>query len=248
MGKPLIEFQAVTLGYGRKQVLAGVSFTLDRGDLVGIVGPNGAGKTTLLRAMLGLVRPQQGRIIRWGGTAALRFGYVPQRQVVDETYPLTALEVVLMGRYGLLGAGRRPGREDRRVAQRCLEQVGLGELSGAPYGDLSGGQKQRVLIARALAGEPTVLVLDEPTNDMDVTSEKAVMQLIVRLHHERAMTTIVVSHLLNVVVNHVEKLAFLNEMEFRLAPVDEAVTTENLSRLYGAPVAVATVDGRRVVL
>jgi len=248
MAEGLIEFREVSLGYGRRTVLSGMSFTIARGDFIGIVGPNGAGKTTLLRAVLGVLAPQSGEVVVHAPPEGLRFGYVPQRQEVDESFPLTALEVVAMGRFGLLGPWRKPGRADREQALVCLEHVGLAHLAEQRYRELSGGQKQRVLIARALAGEPSVLVLDEPTNDMDLTSERAVIELICHLHGAHGMTTLVASHLLNVVASCARKVAFVDDMDFAIRPVEEALTAENLSRLYGVPVQVAELGGRRVVV
>jgi ABC-type cobalamin/Fe3+-siderophores transport system ATPase subunit len=129
-----------------------------------------------------------------------------------------------------------------------LEHVGIQELARKPYRDLSGGQKQRVLIARALCGDPTVLVLDEPTNDMDLGSERAVMDLIRHLHDEHQITTIVVSHLLNVVANYVKRIAFVDEVRFQIAPLEEVLTSDHLSQLYGRRVQVGELYGRRVVL
>ncbi|HUV04736.1 MAG TPA: metal ABC transporter ATP-binding protein [Armatimonadota bacterium] len=245
----LIEFKNVTLGYGRRAVLQYLNFSLERGDFLGIVGPNGAGKTTLLRAILGTLKPLAGNIVYHAKRhAVLRFGYVPQRQMVDEAYPLTAFDVVLMGRYGLLGPFRRPRRSDIERSRECLAHVGLDHLSSAPYRDLSGGQKQRVLLARALVADPVVLVLDEPTTDLDLGAEKAIMQLIRHLHDEHSLTVILVSHTLGVVVNYANKIAFLDDSAFQIQDVKQAVTAENLSKLYSIPVEVAEVAGQVVVV
>lgn len=243
----LIEFRDVTLGYGKSPVLQSLSFTIGRGDFIGFVGPNGAGKSTILKAILGMLRPIAGEII-YHSEADLRFGYVPQRQVVDEVYPLTLLDVVLMGRYGLLGPLRKPGKADSEKAMEGLDCVGLPHLASSAYSQLSGGQKQRGLIARALASEPEVLVLDEPTTDMDIASERALMDLIESLHSERSLTVIVVSHTIPVVANYAEKIAFVGDSVFQLAEVSSAVTSENLSRLYCSSVQVCEIGGSRVIL
>ena len=245
----LIEFKNVTLGYGRRAILQHLNFSLERGDFLGIVGPNGAGKTTLLRAILGTLKPLAGDIVYHAKRHAdLRFGYVPQRQVVDEAYPLTSFDVILMGRYGLLGPFRRPRTSDIERSRECLAHVGLGDLSSVPYRDLSGGQKQRVLLARALVADPVVLVLDEPTTDLDLGAEKAIMQLIRHLHDEHSLTVILVSHTLGVVVNCVNRIAFLDDSAFQIQDVKQAVTAENLSKLYSIPVEVAEVAGQVVVV
>jgi len=245
---PLISFEGVCLGYGAKEVLTDLRFTIHQGDYIGIVGPNGAGKTTLLKAVLGVTRPIRGRVTRHGEREAHRCGYVPQLNTIDDTYPLTVLDVVLMGRYPLIGLMRRPGKADRERALHALEQVGIADLAPRLFRDLSGGQRQRALMARALASDPSILVLDEPTNDMDIAGERATMELIDRLHHKNGLTVLVVSHLLNVLVPHVRRIAFLGAGDFRLLPIDEAITEEHLERLYQTPITVTVVDGRRVVL
>lgn len=242
---PLIAFQAVSLGYGRQSVLQGLDFGIERGDYLGIVGPNGAGKTTLLRALLGVLRPQAGSITR---AAGLVTGYVPQLQTVDELFPLTVEEIVVMGRTGQLGPLRRPGRQDRARAAAALAEVGISDLAGRLYRELSGGQKQRTLMARALAADPGLLVLDEPTNDMDAAGEHATMDLLDRLHDERGLTVVMVSHYLNVVLNHVRRIGLLGDGDFRPAPVSAVLENGYLSKLYGVPLRVVRVDEKMVVV
>lgn len=244
-GQELVRFEQVDLGYGRHTVLSDLNLTLHAGGNLAIVGPNGCGKTTLLKALLGILRPQRGRITR---DPAVRFGYVPQRQFVDEVYPFTALEIALMGRYPLLGVCARPGSRDHAFVRRCLEHVGIADLASQPYRELSGGQKQRVLIARALAGEPAVLVLDEPTNDMDLGSEQAIMELVRQLRESDGVTVIMVSHLLHVVANYADELVILNNGTRIIGTLQEVLTSENLCSLYGVPVAVGEYAGRRVVV
>ena len=243
---PLLTFENVTLGYGRRMVLSGLNFTLRAGDYVGIVGPKGAGKTTLLHAILGTLRPQAGAITVH--RKPLTFGYVPQAQTMNDLFPLTALDIVLMGRFRSLGLLRRPGRADRERALFALEQVGVPELAPRLFREFSGGQKQRTLMARALVSEPDVLVLDEPTNDMDVAAEHATMELVDRLHEERGLLVLMVSHLLNVVVNHVQQVVILGGSRFEMGPVKQIVRSETLQDLYGMPLEVVEVGGRRVVL
>jgi ABC-type Mn2+/Zn2+ transport system ATPase subunit len=235
------------MGYGRQVVLPDVSLQIQRGDELGILGPNGAGKTTLLKTLLGILSPVQGGITYPEGRNHVRFGYVPQRQMVDETYPLTVAEVVMMGRYGRLRPGRRPQHEDRDAVTLALEEVGLPFLAERPYRELSGGQKQRILIARALVGDPTVLVLDEPTTDMDLRSERAIMELIVRFHTEQSLTILVVSHLLYVVLSLATTVALVNE-QVTVVPIAEARTPECLSTFYGIPVRVADLGGIHVAI
>ncbi len=243
--KELLQFQKVDLGYGRRRILQGVDFALSGGDYLAIVGSNGSGKTTLLRTLLGLLRPLSGKI---SSPRALHFGYVPQLQSVDEIFPLSVLEVVLMGRYGRLGALRRPTADDRARSLTALQEVGIENLAQRLYRDLSGGQKQRTLIARALVGEPDVLVLDEHTNDLDIGAEKAIMSLIDRLHNERHLAVVMVSHSLNTVANHCRHIGIIREGECRFAPVDEVMQEDYLRELYGVPLRVLEVEGERVIV
>jgi ABC-type Mn2+/Zn2+ transport system ATPase subunit len=156
----LLRFENASIGYGRRTILRDLNFSIRGGDYLAIVGSNGSGKTTLLRAMLGLLKPLSGSISAVAGRT-LHLGYVPQLQSVDEYFPLTVSEVVLMGRYGRLGALRRPAKADRERAHAALNEVGIAHLSTRLYRELSGGQKQRALIARALTSGPDLLVLDE---------------------------------------------------------------------------------------
>ncbi len=246
MTDALIEFDHATLGYGRRAVLRDVSLTVAAGDFLGIVGPNGAGKTTLLKALLGTLSPLQGAIRT--RERDIVFGYVPQRQAVDETFPLTVREMIRMGRFARIGLFRRPRAEDHRRAAEAAEHVGITPLLDQRYRTLSGGQKQRTLIARALAAEPTVLVLDEPTNGMDLPAEHAIMQLVRRLHDEDRLTVIMVSHLLNVVASYVARLAIVGEGHVEVGPIATMLTAEKLTALYGTTVRVHRVDGAAVVL
>lgn len=240
-----MHIENVDVGYGRRAVVRDVNFTLLSGDYVAIVGSNGSGKTTLLRSLVGNLRPIKGRI---SIPQPLHYGYVPQLQTVDEIFPLTVLEVVLMGRYGRIGALRRPGSSDRERAMAALEEVAIGNLSGRLYRELSGGQKQRTLIARALAGDPDVLVLDEHTSDLDIAAEKAIMALIDRLHEEHHIAVLMVSHSLNTVANHARKIGLISNGACRFMNVEDVMQTEYLEHLYGMPLQVIEVNGSKVVV
>ena len=243
--KPLVTFDHATLGYGRRVVLRDLSFTINEGDFLGLVGPNGSGKTTVLRALLGTHPPLSGTVVKAPG---LRFGYVPQRDQVDYDYPLTAVDVVLMGRYDRIGLGRRPAAEDRARAMQALEQVGIPELAGQHLKNLSGGQRQRTLIARALVGEPNVLVLDEPTNGMDLVSTTQILGLVRDLHERSGLTVLMVSHALNEVANYVERIALVINEGFRIGSTGEIMTEPVLSEIYGIPVEVEGFNGHRMVI
>jgi len=243
--KPLVTFDHATLGYGRQVVLRDLSFTIHEGDFLGLVGPNGSGKTTVLRALLGTHSPLEGTVVADPG---LRFGYVPQRDQVDYDYPLTAVEVVLMGRYDRIGLGRRPSASDRAKAMGALEQVGIPDLADRHLKNLSGGQRQRTLIARALVGEPNILVLDEPTNGMDLVATTQILGLVRDLHERSGITVLMVSHALNEVANYVDRIALVVASGFRIGPVAEIMTERVLSEIYGIPVEVSAFNGHRMVI
>lgn len=193
----VIRCEDADLGYGSHRVLQGVTVDVRHGELLGIIGPNGAGKTTLLRGMMGILRPLRGRIeVSLGADGApLRFGYVAQSGDVDLAYPLSALDVVLLGRTARLGVLRRFGRADREAAQAALAYVGGIPNPHRLFAELSGGQRQRVLLARALVSEPDILVLDEPTSDLDVRAQGEFLDRLERLRDERRLTVLLVSHL-----------------------------------------------------
>src|ERR671933_2073195 len=241
----LVTFDRATLGYGRRAVLTDLTFDIPEGDFLGLVGPNGAGKTTILRAILGSLDPMSGTVSRDPG---LRFGYVPQRDQVDYGFPLKVVDVVMMGRYDRIGLGRRPTGNDRKLACAALEHVGILDLADRPLNALSGGQKQRTLIARALVGEPNVLILDEPTNGMDLVATTQILGLVRELHERDGLTVLMVSHALNEVANYVERIALVVERKFRIGPVDQIMTEQTLSAMYGIPVDVDSFNGHRIVL
>ncbi len=240
-----VVFEGVSLGYGREAILRDVTFSIAEGDFLGIIGPNGSGKTTILGAILRMVKPVRGSVsIRDG----LNFGYVMQRQSLDEIFPLSVSDIVSMGRLGRLGPLRRFGTDDLHRVDEALSITGIQDLRRERYRDLSGGQKQRVLVARALAFEPDVLLLDEPTNDLDIQGEEQVVHLIRRIHRSMGITIVLVSHLLNLVFSCVERVLFLKEKSMRIHDRREALRTELLSEIYETPVKVQDVDGRSVIV
>jgi ABC-type Mn2+/Zn2+ transport system ATPase subunit len=240
-----IHFDHVSVGYGKRPILTDVDFTVPEGDFLGVVGPNGSGKTTILRALLGTLRPLAGEVRLAPG---LRFGYVPQRDQVDYGFPLKVVDVVMMGRYDRIGLGRRPAARDREAAYSALEHVGIRDLADRQLASLSGGQRQRALIARALVGQPNVLILDEPTNGMDLVSTTQILGLARELHERDRLTVIMVSHALNEVANYVDRIALVMNGAFRIGSVDEILSEKVLSSMYGIPVEVDSFAGHRVVL
>ena len=243
----LIELIRVEVGYHGEAVLPPIDLSIAPGDAVGIVGPNGSGKTTLVRTILGLLKPVRGTI-GFPSKRRPRFGYVPQRAAVDANFPLTAFEVTLMGRYGLIGPVRRPRGVDVDRARAALSDVGAAELGPRLFHALSGGQRQRVLVARALASDPEILVLDEPTTGMDLPAERAMLDL-VRSFTARGIAVVLISHQLGAVSDHVETLVVVAGREHPVAvgPRAELLTSERLSKIYESPIVVRSVDGHSVI-
>lgn len=245
----LVRFDMVTLGYRRNVIAKEISFSIEEGEFVGIVGPNGSGKTTIVRAILGILKPQHGEIrVRGRSSDRLRIGYVPQRDSIDPIMPFTVNDVVIMGRYGRLGMIRRPTSKDRAAAVEALKHVDLLDHASSSYRDLSGGLKQRALIARALAAEPDMLILDEPTNGMDLASRTAILDLIKHFHAEHGMTVLMVSHLLSDVANYVKKIMLVESQFFQVGSVDEILSEANLTRVYDLPVTVGEWMGTKVII
>lgn len=242
----LVALEDAAIGYGGRPFLKGVNLNVVPGDYVALVGPNGGGKTTALLTLLGVLPLVGGRLVR---PRPVRIGYVPQRDHVDPVWPFTAGEVVLMGRVPAIGPFRRQGAADREKVRSALARVGIEDLAGRAYGEMSGGQRQRTLIARALAAEPELLALDEPTNGMDPAAELATMDLLEELHRGEKLAIVMVSHRLENVANYAHTLAFVDKDQalFRVGPLDEMLKPEALGALYGRAVAVREENGRRFV-
>ena len=246
MGEPLVELAGVSVGYGAEVVLDDVTLAVERSDFLALAGPNGAGKTTLLRVIAGILRPRRGRVDR---RPAVRIGYVPQERNLDPVFPFTALDVVLQGRIALLRPWSRLRPADRAVARRAMSLAGVEALGRAQFAELSGGQKQRVLIARALAAEPGLLLLDEPTSGTDPAAERALMDLLRELHGAGDLAIVMASHNLGLIGNYARRFAVVDRERgvFRVGPSAEILTDDVLSRLYGREVRVRTVNGWRTV-
>ena len=237
MGVPAIALRDVSLGYDGRPVLKHVELTIEQGEFCALLGPNGAGKTTLLRGMLGLVPVLAGRIEYGIDRRTSPPGYVPQRESLDPIFPLTVLEVVLMGTFARLRPLRPVGRREHRLAADCLDQVGLAPIAGRPFWSLSGGQKERVLIARALAAEPRILLLDEPTAGVDPGATAAIMDAITRLNRERGLTVVLVSHQLRVVRQVVRSVIWVDAGSAVKGTANELLTPERIADVFGAVAA-----------
>jgi ABC-type Mn2+/Zn2+ transport system ATPase subunit len=210
---PAIQVEDLWFSYGQRSVLQGVSMEVPTASFVALIGPNGAGKSTLLRLLLGIIRPQRGRITILGhppGEQGQPIGYVPQKIQLPKGFPLSVRDVVLMGRYGNLGLFRRPSRQDRTRAAEALESVRMAGLSARRYQDLSGGQQQRVLIARALVGDPCLLILDEPTAGLDPAARARFYAQVCDLQRARGLTLFCASHDVEDVAAHAQNLILLD--------------------------------------
>ncbi|HVH07128.1 MAG TPA: ATP-binding cassette domain-containing protein [Myxococcota bacterium] len=235
MSEPAFELEDVWFAYGEVPVLEGVSLAVEPNDYLAVLGPNGSGKTTLVKLLLGLLRPARGRVQVLGTDpvrARGRVGYVPQRTSFDLDFPIRVADVVRMGRLSRAGLGRRLGAADRAAVDRALATVELTALANRPIGALSGGQLQRVLIARALALEPELLLLDEPTASLDERIGSSVWELLQSLSER--LTVVVISHDIGAISRHVRTVACLNR---RLhAHPSRELTPEILEATYGCPI------------
>lgn len=239
----VIELDHVTVHYQQLVALEDVTLRVTPGEFLALIGPNGSGKTTLIKTILGLVRPIAGTVRLFGRPPQQlngewkRVGYVPQIAQIDHRFPIRVFDVVLMGRYGRVGLIHRPGQSDREAVWRALARVGLSELAQRPIGRLSGGQRQRALVARALANEPELLLLDEPTTGVDVGTTEGLFDLLETLHHQ-GMTILVVSHDVGVVAQHVDRVACLNRRLVAHGRPVEVLRPDVLECMYGREAAL----------
>ena len=244
-----LRFSGVTAGYRGTPVLTHVDLDLPAGQRLVLVGPNGAGKSTLIKAVLGLAQVLGGTASVLGRAPAQArglTGYVPQLDTLDAGFPVTAAQVVLMGRYRRMGWWRPTRAADRRIAREALDRVGLADRAGRPFGVLSGGQRQRVLLARALAAEPRLLLLDEPFNGVDAISQEAIVAVLREL--TAAGTALVLStHDLTVARDLADQVCLLNGRQWAVGPPGEILTAGPLRRTYGGH-AVDLADGRTVLV
>jgi manganese/iron transport system ATP-binding protein len=239
-----IRVEGVWAGYDGHTALEDIGFAVPKGSIVGLIGPNGSGKSTLIKVILGMHRPWQGRVRILGReiSAARRLlGYTPQIEVVDWQFPVTVRDVVMMGRYGRLGPLRRPTAADREVVARCLERLQLTELADRQIGELSGGQQRRVLIARALAQEPQVLLLDEPMAGLDPAIQHELMTLFEGLRDE-GKTLLVATHDLSCVTGCFNRVLLLNKRQVAYDEPAKIFTAELLNEAFKSHLILLPVE------
>ncbi len=223
-----LKINDLTVSYNGTPAIEQVSFEVQSGERVAIVGPNGAGKSTLFKAMVGLLPAKKGSV----QTNGAEIGYITQRSAVDWSFPVTVHDVVMMGRIGKMGWLRWQRPIDRQIARRSLAQVGLIDYAERQIGELSGGQQQRVFIARALAQEAAILLMDEPFAGVDTPAQAAILRLLDHLRDE-GMTVLVSTHDLNMAMEHCDQMALLNRRLIAYGPPHQAINPETLTSAYG---------------
>jgi manganese/zinc/iron transport system ATP- binding protein len=235
-----IQVTDLTVAYDDKPVLWDIDLDLPEGSLMALVGPNGAGKTTLIKAILGLIKPTAGQVLVYNKNYKEQrhlVGYVPQRGSVDWDFPISVLDVVMMGTYGKLGWIRRPTQKQRKKAEIALAKVGMQAYANRQISQLSGGQQQRVFLARALVQETQIYLMDEPFQGVDAVTEKAIIVLLRELR-ENNKTVLVVHHDLQTVPEYFDSVTLLNVRRIASGPVDEVYTEENLRIAYGGRISL----------
>ena len=257
MGSTVINIENAVVSYREDIALRGVSLKVKCEEFVGIIGPNGAGKTTLLTIINGLGKLLSGGVwvlghyLTPGNGHCLRkkVGYVPQVQNIDPRMPMNVREVAMIGRYGLLGLFRRPGRNDWKIVDEMLELVGMSRLARRPIGHLSGGEQQRVAIARCLAQEPELFLLDEPTASLDWKAQNDILELVKQIHDSRHLTTLFVTHDLSCLPVACGRVVLMKEgLIWGEGSPNELLTDANLSRLYDMPISVVQERRRDTIL
>lgn len=240
----LLRLNGVSVSFGDRRVLEDVSFSVDRGEFVGIIGANGAGKTTIFRVVLGLLAPDAGTVER----PRRHIGYVPQKVSIDPDTPIRARDLVSLGVDGERFGIRLPSRERRGRVEQMLEAVGASGFADARVGTLSGGELQRVLIAHALVGGPTLLVMDEPLANLDIRSGHEIVELVTRLTEERGLAVLLSAHDMNALLPHMDRVVYIAEGRALIGTTGEVVRSDVLSKLYRYPVRVLEVDGTVLIV
>lgn len=248
-GSPVLDVSNVSVRYNGTLALEDVSFQLGQGERIAVVGPNGAGKSTLFKVIAGVLHPTKGdvKVYGHGPGGHICIAYVPQRSQVDWTFPVNVADVVMMGRIGKLGLLRWPKPRDWDYVHRCLQVVGMADLADRQIGELSGGQQQRVFIARALAQEAELMLLDEPLTGLDITSQEDIFRIIEELR-QRGVTVMIATHDLNLAAERFDRLMLLNHRLVGLGQPDEVFTPERLIQAYGGHMRLIQTDDGLMVL
>lgn len=246
---PALELENVSVRYDQTLALENVTLQLARGARVAVVGPNGAGKSTLFHVIAGVVRPTEGQVRIYGSRPGghICVGYVPQRKVIDWDFPVTVTDVVMMGRVGKMGFFRWPTRHDRESVRAALDEVGMSAFADRQIGELSGGQQQRVFLARVLAQEAELLLMDEPLTGLDMPSQEAILSLIDRIQAQ-GVTVLVALHDLNQASEQFSTMLLLNRRLIAFGPPQQVLTTPNLLAAYGGRMHIVRTGDGEVML
>jgi zinc transport system ATP-binding protein len=237
MTSEIVSIENLWLFRGEHAILEDINLKLERADFLGLIGPNGGGKSTLLKVMLGLIKPDRGRIEIFGlSPVAARglVGYLPQKTIFDQNFPVKVLEVVQMGRFSRTGLFHRYGPDDRKAAIRALEAVGMEDRSEREIGALSGGEQQRVFVARSLVSDPELLLLDEPTAGVDSAQQTEFYDLLCHLNRDLGIAIVLVSHDITAISKYVGKIACLNQRLYYHG--SRELSNEDIEKAYGCPV------------
>ncbi len=235
-----LETHDLTVVYNKKPALYGIDIEVPEGKLVGIIGPNGAGKSTLIKAIMGIVPATSGWVKIYDKPFkknAKRVGYVPQRESVDWDFPVSVMDLVLMGRYGKMGLFGRAKKEDREIARECLDKVGMLPFADRQISNLSGGQQQRVFLARALAQESDIYLMDEPFVGVDAATESAIIKILHELR-DKGKTILVVHHDLPTAKRYFDMLLLLNMRVVAFGPTSEVFNYDLLQKTYGGRLTI----------
>jgi ABC-type Mn2+/Zn2+ transport system ATPase subunit len=236
----VISIKGLSVSYERKTVLSNIFLDIEPGYIYGIIGPNGAGKSTLFKSILGLLEPTTGSIKVWGESIEknrLKVAYIPQKDEVDWDFPATVLDIVSMGRYPHKGIFQNFNQKDKDIVEKALVDMGILEFKNRQIGQLSGGQQQRVFLARALAQEADLFLLDEPFVGVDITTEEKIISILKKLASENK-TLLVVHHDLSSVKNYFDHVVLLNQRLIAQGPIEETFTQENLNKAYGSQLTI----------
>ena len=232
--QPILDVQHLSVNYDGREALGNINFHLHTGERVAVVGPNGAGKSTLFKVVAGVMPPTSGevKISGYGPRGHICIAYVPQRSQVDWRFPASVADVVMMGRIGQVGFFRWPRRADWDAVHAALAEVDMESLANRQIGELSGGQQQRTFLARALAQQAELVLMDEPLNGLDAPSQEAILFLLDKLRTQK-ITVMVATHDLGQAASHFDRVMLLNHQVIRFGSPQDVLTSENLLRAYG---------------
>ena len=246
--EPFVSLDDVWVAFNGKWILKSIFFNCYPGEIIGVVGPNGGGKTTLLNVILGLVQPKKGTVRLFGQKpgkrSRLEVGYLPQISLAERSFPVTVLDVVLMGLYNRIGFFHFPDRSNKKTAMELLERVNMADHAKSPFAILSGGQQQRVNIARALASNPKLLVLDEPSTGIDSVAQEDFYELLATFRNEKGISVIMVSHDIGVITSHADRVACLNvQIHYHDEP-DSCFSADLTRKIFGKDLKIIVHDSK----